>query len=81
MRRPRHDVRGHARRGPGDVLALSAGGETASTSNGVATVAFLSGVCTAFDVRVAGASVAGSAAYAVTVRSGLLAVEAPPDVA
>lgn len=56
----------------GDVLTLSAGGKTATGSGGAASVSFQAGVCTSFDVRVTGTQVADTAAYAVSVQSGLL---------
>jgi hypothetical protein len=55
-----------------DVLTLSAGGKTATGSNGVASVTFQAGVCTAFDIRVSGTQVANAAAYTVTVNGGAL---------
>lgn len=55
-----------------DVLTLSAGGRTATGSNGVASVSFQAGVCTAFDIRAAGTRVAEAAAYAVNVNGGAL---------
>lgn len=54
---------------PTDVLTLSAGGKTATGSNGVASVSFVSGVCTAFPIHVTGTSVQDVAAYTVTVNS------------
>ena len=52
------------------VLTLSAGGRTVTGSNGVATLSFQSGVCTAFSIAVTGTQVDALAAYAVTVTSG-----------
>lgn len=57
----------------GDALTLHAGGESVTTTSGVAEIAFMSGVCTSFGIEVTGTSVAATAPYAVTVRGGLLA--------
>lgn len=54
---------------PTDVLTLAAGGQAATGRDGVASVAFSAGICTAFDATVTGAGVADAAAYAVSVRS------------
>lgn len=58
-----------------DTLTLSAGGQTAVGSNGGASVFFVSGVCTSFDVAVTGTAVADKAAYVINVYSGPLAYE------
>lgn len=52
-----------------DVLTLSAGGKTATGSNGVASVSFMSGVCTAFTIEVTGTSVETVAAYTLATNS------------
>ena len=53
-----------------DVLSLTAGGVTATGSNGVAVLSFERSWCTAFQIRVTGTSVERTAAYTVTVRRG-----------
>lgn len=52
-----------------DALTLDAGGQSAEGANGVASVTFDSGTCVAFDVSIAGTSVAHRATYGVTVHS------------
>lgn len=54
---------------PTDVLGLRAGGASATSQNGVATVSFVANYCTSFDIFVDGIDVDGSAAYAMTVTS------------
>lgn len=54
---------------PTDTLTLRAGGATATGHDGLASVSFVSGVCTAFSIEVAGTSVENVAAYAVSVNS------------
>lgn len=53
-----------------DVLTLRAGGQTATGSNGVATIGFEAPYCTAFAIEVVGTQVATSASYTVTVSKG-----------
>lgn len=53
-----------------DTLTLEAGGQTATGSNGFAAVSFEGPVCTSFNIKVTGTSVASSASYVVTVTSG-----------
>lgn len=55
-----------------DVLTLEVEGLAATGANGLATLSFLAGVCTAFTVQVTGTSVATEAAYSVAVTSGPL---------
>ena len=52
---------------PSDALQLAVSGEVADTEAGVASVTVTQGVCTVFDIRVAGVAVGGTATYAVTV--------------
>lgn len=54
---------------PTDTLTLRAGGVTATGRDGVASVSFVSGVCTAFAIEVEGTRVENVAAYAVSVNS------------
>ena len=53
-----------------DVLTLSAGGQTATGSNGYAVVSFEASYCTSFSISVTGTQVASKADYTVTVTRG-----------
>lgn len=53
-----------------DTLTLTAGGQTATGSNGSASVSFEAGYCASFDIKVTGTSVASVADYTVTVSRG-----------
>ncbi|HEX2022515.1 MAG TPA: hypothetical protein VHH36_07365 [Candidatus Thermoplasmatota archaeon] len=53
-----------------DTLTLSAGGQTATSSGGVATVSFEASFCTAFDITVTGTDVENVARYTVHVSRG-----------
>lgn len=53
-----------------DVLTLSAGGQTATGSNGYAVVSFEAPYCTSFTISVTGTSVASRADYTATVTRG-----------
>ena len=53
-----------------DVLTLSVGSTTVTGSGGGASIGFVGNWCTAFDIRVGGASVANVAVYRVTVTQG-----------
>ena len=55
-----------------DTLTLAAVDQTATGRNGLASVSVVQGVCAAFPVTVTGTSVAGTAAYTVTVTRDLL---------
>ena len=55
---------------PTDTLTLSAGGVTATGSNGRASVSFWSGSCTSFGIAVTGDSVLHTAGYVVSAGSG-----------
>ncbi len=57
-----------------DVLSLSAVTQTATGSNGVATLNVTQGVCARFSIGVTGTSVADTATYAVTVTRQILPV-------
>jgi hypothetical protein len=55
-----------------DSLTLAAVGKSATGRNGTASINVVQGVCAAFPITVTGTSVAGSAAYTVTVTRDLL---------
>jgi hypothetical protein len=55
-----------------DTLTLSAVTQTATGSNGVATLTVTQGICARFSIGVTGTSVASSARYVVTVTRQLL---------
>ena len=57
----------------GDALTLTAGGQSVTSTTGVAEVGFWSGVCTRFGVQVTGTSVGTVAPYTVAVRGGVVA--------
>lgn len=55
-----------------DTLTLAAVDQAATGRNGLASVSVVQGICAAFPVTVTGTSVAGTAAYTVTVTRDLL---------
>lgn len=55
---------------PSDTLTLSAGGQTATGSNGSARVSFWGSYCDSFGISVSGTSVGARAAYVVTAGTG-----------
>ena len=52
---------------PNASLQLAVSGEVADTEAGVAAVTVAHGICTVFDIRVAGVAVGGTATYVVSV--------------
>jgi hypothetical protein len=57
---------------PTDTLTLGVLGQTADTTNGVATVSFVANYCTAFTLLVDGTEVADTAIYGLTVEHVIL---------
>ena len=55
---------------PTDAVTLTVGTKSVTGSNGGASVSFVSGFCTSFDVVVTGTSVGNTAGYVVTVTRG-----------